>query len=211
VSIAGLLDGDVLDALQRQPGETGDGELWRIVTSLLVHDGWLALAANLLLLVVVGVAFERRRSRAEWLALYLAAGVAGQLVAWLWQPEGAGNSVACLGLAGGLAVIALRRSGVPSWALGYPAVVLAMFIAFSLGGAAAVVTGAAAVVAAGAAFQWRQRRPDAPLAPQLAWTLLAGAGALILLRDIHGPALLTGAALGTVFEYASGAVHDLPV
>src|SRR5690606_10601988 len=112
--------------LQRQPGQPEDLELWRLVTSLLVHDGWLALGSNVLLLGVVGVTFEQRGSRAEWLALYLCGGTAGQVVGWSWAPLGAGNSVAALGLAGGLALMALRGWEIPEWTLGYVAVVLAV-------------------------------------------------------------------------------------
>jgi rhomboid protease GluP len=96
VSVTGLLDHHVLASLERQPGELEYHDAWRPATSPVVHDDWLALASNLVLLAVVGIAPERRLSRVEWLTLYLCAGLTGQLVGVAWQPHGAGNSVASL-------------------------------------------------------------------------------------------------------------------
>jgi len=59
VSVVGLLQPDVREALQREPGEVGEGEVWRLITSLLVHDRWMALASNIVVLVIVGATFER--------------------------------------------------------------------------------------------------------------------------------------------------------
>ena len=109
VSVVGLLDHAVLHDLERRGGELAGGEPWRLVTSLLVHDSWLALLANLVLLGLVGVAVERRHPRVEWVVLYLAAGIVGELVGLEWQPHGAGNSVAALGLVGALVIDALPQ------------------------------------------------------------------------------------------------------
>src|SRR3954462_4311087 len=84
VSVVGLLDHATLHSLERRGGELADREPWRLVTSLLVHDSWLALPANLVLLALVGCAVERRHSRSEWIVLYLAAGIVGEMVGLEW-------------------------------------------------------------------------------------------------------------------------------
>jgi hypothetical protein len=44
-----------------------------------------------------------------WLGLYLGGGVITEFLALAWQPYGAGNSIACYALAGGLTLCALKR------------------------------------------------------------------------------------------------------
>ncbi|HKE77447.1 MAG TPA: rhomboid family intramembrane serine protease, partial [Acidimicrobiales bacterium] len=63
VSIAGLVSPGLRDDLARVPGEWGAGEWWRLLTSLLVHDSWVALVGNLVLLVAIGAAAEARLPR----------------------------------------------------------------------------------------------------------------------------------------------------
>jgi membrane associated rhomboid family serine protease len=202
VSAVGLVDHPVLRDLERRGGELADGEPWRLVTSLLVHDSWLALAANLVLLGLVGVAVERRHARTEWIALYLAAGVVGEMVGLEWQPHGAGNSVAVLGLAGALVVDALRRRGPAYLALGYATVVLVTLGAADLGDVAGAVVIVLAYVAAGAAFAATQRGTRIPswAAPALGACTLVVAVALVALENIHGPALFTGVAVALVWD-----------
>jgi len=202
VSVTGLLDLHVLATLERQPGELEHHDAWRPATSLVVHDDWLALASNLVLLAVVGIAAERRLSRVEWLTLYLCAGLTGQLVGVAWQPHGAGNSVASLRLAGGLVVAALRARCVPVWALGYAAVVLAQLMAPDVGGTIGAAISISALVLTGAVYQWRLRRPHAPLDVALAWRMGLEGIALAALGNIHGPALLAGVVVAAVWTAA---------
>jgi membrane associated rhomboid family serine protease len=201
VSVMGLVDHTVLHHLERRGGELADGEPWRAVTSLLVHDSWLALIANVVLLGVVGVAVERRHARIEWIVLYLSAGIVGELVGLEWQPHGAGNSVAAFGLAGALVVDALRRRDPALLALGYAVVVLVTLVAGDVGGAAGAVILVVAWVAAGASVAATQRgtRVPTPAAPLLGVGALVVAAVLVGLEDIHGPALLTGVVVASVW------------
>jgi membrane associated rhomboid family serine protease len=202
VSVVGLLDHSVVRELERRGGELGDGEPWRLVTSLLVHDSWLALVANLVLLGVLGVATERRHSRVEWATLYLSAGIVGELVGLTWQPHGAGNSVAALGLAGALVVDALRRDEPAFLALGYTTVVLVTLGAADLGGIVGAVIAILAYVAAGAGFAATRQGSRVPTSagPALGVVALVVAAALVALGNIHGPALLTGVTVASVWE-----------
>ena len=109
VSVTGLLVEPVLLALRRDPAALADGQLWRLLTALLVQDGGVpGTVFNLL-----GLLRWASRPSAGWAARlgagYLAGGLTGELVGWAgWQPIGAGNSVGVCGLAGALAVALLR-------------------------------------------------------------------------------------------------------
>ena len=201
VSSIGLVDHTVVHDLERRGGELADREPWRLVTSLLVHDSWLALLANLVLLAVVGVAVERRHPRVEWMVLYLVAGIVGELVGLEWQPHGAGNSVAALGLAGALVVDALRRRDVSVLALGYAVVVLVTLLAGDVGGAAGTVILVAAWIAAGASFAATRhgRRVPTQAGTVLGVVALVVAAGLGVAENIHGPALLTGAVVAALW------------
>jgi membrane associated rhomboid family serine protease len=109
----------LLDALGRRPGELGDGQVWRLATSLLVQDGgWAGLVYNLAALVYVGLAAERVLGPARWWAVWLVGGVGAQFWGLVVQPTGAGNSVGTFGLTGALAVLALLRGGAAARLLG---------------------------------------------------------------------------------------------
>ena len=68
MSVTGLLAEPVLLALRRDAAALSDGQLWRLLTALLVQDGGIpGTVFNLLGLVAVGVAAERRLGRpAGW-------------------------------------------------------------------------------------------------------------------------------------------------
>jgi rhomboid protease GluP len=87
-----------------------DGSWWRLLTALFLQDGGLAGGAfNLAALVFVGAAAERLWGTAVLLALYFGCGIAAGVVALGWQPTGAGNSIAILGLCGAILALGLRR------------------------------------------------------------------------------------------------------
>jgi membrane associated rhomboid family serine protease len=191
VSIAGLVAEPVLLALRRDAAALSDGQLWRLLTALLVQDGGVpGTVFNLLGLVLVGVAAERRLGARAWLAAYLAGGLTGEFVGWAgWQPIGGGNSVGVCGLAGALAVAVLRDTRPPgrletvapaTWAAALTASTLTGFAPV----VAAVVTGFTAATA-----------------PRVARGLPAvlvtvSAGLLLYQRDIHGAALGAGLLTG---------------
>ncbi len=60
--------------------QTTNGEWWRVVTSLFVHDGFIALVITLVGLVQVGLVVERLVGPLTFGAVYLAAGILVNLV-----------------------------------------------------------------------------------------------------------------------------------
>ncbi len=70
----------LLALLERTPRAVAQHEWWRLVTALFAHaGGGLALAGNLVVLIVIGVVAERRFNRGLWLAIYFVCGVTGEL------------------------------------------------------------------------------------------------------------------------------------
>jgi rhomboid protease GluP len=97
----------LLPAFERNARLVGAGEWWRLLTALVVQDGGAPDATfNVLTLALVGSVAERRLGRARLVVLFLAGGIAAEVIALWWQPVGAGNSVANFSVAGGLSVAA---------------------------------------------------------------------------------------------------------
>ena len=189
ISVSGLLSPPVLRALERTP-EGLHGEVWRWLTSLLVQDGGAAgTASNLLFLAVLGTAAEQVDWRPALLGRYLVVGLVGQLAGVLWQPVGAGNSVAVCGLAG-LCAWSVTASRTPSWT--------GQAVAWWLGALLATWwLPLIAVGALGAAADRvvRRRHPGARVAASVG-SCFAVAAALVAVGNVHGPALAVGTLLG---------------
>jgi membrane associated rhomboid family serine protease len=84
------------------------GDWWRLVTSLFVQDGGIGGSIfNLVSLILLGVVAEKLWGSRRWLVIFFTGGVLSQLIAFAWQPVGAGNSVANFSLAGSVAVLCL--------------------------------------------------------------------------------------------------------
>lgn len=186
-------------ALRRDPTRIANGEWYRLSTSLVTQDGGtLGTVSNLIFLMVLGILAERRLGGGRMLALYLAGAVAGQAAGCLFGTVGAGNSIANLGLAGGL-VAAFARGR--AWRV--DAAVATLFIllvsvdglpndtARSIGFVVAVAAGG--LLIAGRALVSR-------------WVFLAIAvgigGWLTAVANLHGPALLAGLAVGAAITGA---------
>jgi membrane associated rhomboid family serine protease len=145
---------ELLGDLQRNRQAITHGEVWRLVTALVVQDGgWPGTVFNLAALAVVGSVAEVRWGRRRWLGIALASGIGAQFWGLLVQPSGAGNSVLVFGLAASLHVLALRDG--PRLAR-VPAVAGLVTGAVLLG-AGDLHGGAAAIGAAGAAALLRSR------------------------------------------------------
>ena len=79
VAVPSLLQLTVFPGLLEQLGRNrqalGSGQLWRLLTALVVQDGgWPGTAFNLVALLVVGVAAERLWTSARWCFIALVAG-----------------------------------------------------------------------------------------------------------------------------------------
>jgi rhomboid protease GluP len=98
-------------ALMRRDGPAiAQGQIWRLFTALWFQDhGVIGGGFNLVLLAMIGPPAETVWGRARWLLIYFVVGLICEVLALTWQPIGAGNSIAVLGLAGGLFALSLRR------------------------------------------------------------------------------------------------------
>ncbi len=110
VSATRLAGNGVLHALWRDPSGLEHGQVWRLVTPVLVQSdpGWTVVKV-LVLCAVVGAAGERVFSPGRWISLYLAGALAGHSIGEAFQPYQGGTSVAFAGVLGGLASVALLR------------------------------------------------------------------------------------------------------
>lgn len=79
---------------------TDPGQLLTLVTSSLLHAGWLHLLVNVLYLVVFGPIVEARLGRLRFVALFAAAGVCGALLHTLTHPA---STVPLVGASGAVA------------------------------------------------------------------------------------------------------------
>jgi len=94
----------VFDALRRDPKQLGHGQLWRLLTPVLVQGdhSLLAIIPVFVLCAAVGVAGEWLLPRPEWLLLYLLGALAGHGLGEAFQPHQSGMSVAFAGVLGGV-------------------------------------------------------------------------------------------------------------
>jgi rhomboid protease GluP len=146
----------LLGNLERNWTLIASGQVWRLLTSLVVQDGGLAGAIfNLVALAMIGTAAEQVWGPERWTVIALVGAFGAELWGKIVQPVGAGNSVAVFSLAASIAVLAsLRGAGLQRF-LGL----------ISLAGAAVLlivgdIHGGAAIIGAalGALFASRQAR-----------------------------------------------------
>lgn len=117
-------------ALGRDGDATLHGQVWRLVTPVLVQPGPAALAVVLFVLVaLVAWPAERWFGSARMATLYLVGTVAGDIAGIWWDPHGAGIAIGGCGVLGGFAVwwLRMRRSGPVS--AGLWVVVIGIFLA----------------------------------------------------------------------------------
>lgn len=77
------------------------GQLWRLLTPLLLHGGILHIGFNMYALIIFGRGLERYFGRSRFLLLYLLSGFSGNVVSFLFtQGYSIGASTAIFGLIG---------------------------------------------------------------------------------------------------------------
>ena len=135
VSVIGEFDRGILDLLGRDEfGLTQQGEWWRIVTPLFVQDGgWAGLIFNLVALLVLGTLVESIFGRGMLGVVYFAGGLISEAFAYTLLPDQgfAGNSVANMGLAGLIGIVAVTTAAVPARILGGLSVVAGAWLVFT--------------------------------------------------------------------------------
>jgi rhomboid protease GluP len=100
------------------PFETGVWKWWRAVTAMFLHGGLIHIGFNMMVLLDIGPVVEETYGSAQFLFLYLATGIAGNLLsAWQGHSLSIGASGAILGLIGLMIAITTKRSGVAMQAL----------------------------------------------------------------------------------------------
>jgi rhomboid protease GluP len=92
------------------------GQYWRLVTPIFLHANWIHLLVNAFSLYQLGSQVEQIYGRRKYLALFLFAGIAGNLLSFaLGPPLSLGASGALFGLVGAGIVFPIRfRDLVPS-------------------------------------------------------------------------------------------------
>jgi membrane associated rhomboid family serine protease len=164
-----------------------DGGWHRLITAMFIHYGVLHLLMNMWALWVLGRQLEAALGRARFLALYLLAGIGGNVAAYLFSPDSlsAGASTAIFGLFAAYAVVVRRLGGSLSSVL--PILAINLFITFTVPGISiaghlgGLVTGA--VVAAGLAYAPRNSRTQVQVAA------MGGVLALLVFLTLLGPTL----------------------
>jgi membrane associated rhomboid family serine protease len=119
----GLVPADVFEALR---GEEGPAVLVTLLTSTLLHAGWLHLLSNLLYLGVFGLPVERRLGAARFGLLYVTSGLVGSLAYLVAQPMSEAPAIGASGAIAG--VIAAHLVLFPGATLGSLAPVLFLHV-----------------------------------------------------------------------------------
>ena len=93
---------------------TASGQWWRLFTACFLHYGIIHIGFNMWVLYQIGYFTERLFGGPRYLAVYLLAGIGGNLLSLIFHPNGvgAGASGAIFGVYGGLLAFLLRYRGV---------------------------------------------------------------------------------------------------
>ena len=76
------------ELLQRDAEAIGDGQWWRVFTSVLVQgSGWGQYVFNTLGLLVIGAAVEKTRGSTQWVVAAVVAQIGASLCARWWWPD----------------------------------------------------------------------------------------------------------------------------
>ena len=101
-------------ALASFPPATASGELWRLITPILLHGSIIHIGLNMYILYVFGPTVEQAFGSLRFVAVYLISGFMGTAASYAFsscRSLGVGASGAIFGLAGVLFVYAYKRRG----------------------------------------------------------------------------------------------------
>jgi membrane associated rhomboid family serine protease len=154
------------------------GEYYRLFTAMFMHYGILHLAMNMWALWILGRTMEAALGPLRFLALYLVAGLGGNVAAYVFQPGAlsAGASTALFGLFAALFLV-LRRLGRDTSSV-IPIIVINLVFTLSVPGISIAghlggfVTGA--VVGAGLAYAPKGNRTRVQVAVTVATVVALG-------------------------------------
>ncbi len=176
------------------------GQVWRLLTPVFIHIGYIHLAFNCYALWIVGQQVERLYGSARFVTFYAAMGIAGVLGSYLYNPGAvsAGASGAIFGLFGVLLMFGVRnRRRVPGWlarAIGrgvLPVIVLNLMIGLAIPVVdnGAHVAGLISGIILGGLFRFQapgERTPSAFRFAQLLTLLLIAASFLLVIANLAG-------------------------
>jgi membrane associated rhomboid family serine protease len=190
----------VVSTLQRDPDLIRAGQWWRLLTAIFVQpSGWGQYVYNVLGIVLVGVAVERRCGRVRWLVLYLGAGLVGVVLVLALYPHavGGGSSDAVAGLIGGLTVVMWRTGRLPPWPASLYAAHFASYLSvLAVESALLASVAGTAIIAVITATRRTGRLHFAR--GLLCVVVLTGTTLMAALGDSHGAGLLTGLLLAAL-------------
>lgn len=99
------------------PYVLGEGEYYRLFSSMFMHFGFEHLVNNMVMLLVIGFTLEREIGTIKFLIIYLLSGLGGNLLSAVWDvmlesyAVSAGASGAIFGIVGALLYVAIRNRG----------------------------------------------------------------------------------------------------
>ena len=202
ISLVAQLSPGLMDLLVRDRPQLLAGQWWRAVSPILVQpDGWGQLAFNLVGIVLVGTAVQRRVGAMSWLSAYLVGGVASVAIYSAWHPTdtGGGSSAAVAALIGVL-VLTSRTDAPPQRPVEFAhwyAIFFSVYLtALDLGGVtASVIAGNLSIVAVAVG----RRALGADGIVRIGGPVVVVAAVVMtMLRDDHGTGLLIGLAVGVL-------------
>jgi rhomboid protease GluP len=89
------------------------GQIWRLITPVLLHGSILHLGFNMYALYILGPGLERFYGHWRFLTLYLLAGFAGNVMSFIFSPNPSlGASTAIFGLLGAQGVFLYHNRGI---------------------------------------------------------------------------------------------------
>jgi len=106
------LEPEITNRFGMRPLDIADGELWRLLTPMVLHAGGIHLVFNLLALYIYGPYVEQAFHAVRFVGLYVISGFFASCVSYAFGPVnkiGVGASGAIFGLIGILVVYAYRR------------------------------------------------------------------------------------------------------